>query len=1117
MIIFLILFNNLTKKMQLFQISFFLKLKKIPKLFPLYRRILHSPYPPFFTTEKSPMLFNLKEGPNHADIDLSSVSLNLQSLNSFEEIKAKIDLNEFNFEKIYLRKEHLDLIKKCSQMKENITNESLKETKNFLEILKLINKNMHFLLLTKDHEETPLITEALMNNLFELQERLPQIFTQDPISPEYSFCLNVHFLRTILKAKNELWTHKILENLQNNENLQKDFLEIIDLLNFSDLIYLLKKVQKKQKKLENISEFLKTQICSMKRFEELSSFQDFNNLVVILQESIKEVKIEPKILITKFFSLLKTFENDWPLHKNSINAILSFLKRYLWDFTETGFLIDCIKSLEKSNSSEWDYDSFISFLSLIKSFSFFFSHQNMQKKQIYQSFIMEFYEKNQIFHSFQTTCFFIDLLNEKAFELKNLLNCLNIEKMIEFAEKTPDKNLANFFESLSIMTRRKIYELLFYEKPKNLQDYHLKINKSILLCYFLNPRDYDIFQFDIEELRKFKDNQFYLNKIHSFSLYLSKPFHDELLEYSLLNIEKSTKEEEFEEFLETIQSFVKCSDETSDFFRLKGQKMMNVQNRINAEMRDNSEIPTSTFQKIVSISGSSEIIKLSEKYLTKYIKKNLYNFSYSELTLSMLNLAISNQLYPEVNEILQHFFMRRFDFLNYKDLKNLMKVLGVSNSYLFNFHFIQGFYEVILSRGTLPEYAPLIAEYIFTQTKHEKKNQYALQTPINNLIFALKKSTYYMNLNKFAKVIRTFERIKMNFKQNLASDFRSLFSDQKLRSQINQIATRELAFIYTSIFSYAFIEIDSKEIVEKLHKLLSLEVSLDRIRNFDIGRIISELTVNFTNISDKPAMMSFLHEILLPKVLNKEFYLIEKTNQKDIGLFVLILWNLSVLQIPEITEQFISTFQSEINDLVKESICYQDKSPYPINSPAFAKEKQPKIRMSDMKRKFRNIHLMQIYQAFTLLSCYFDGKNPQLMKYLDEKLVLLRNVNSLKKNEKNRIKEEETLATESLFQEKVYFLLNQKIFQGKQKLELEKQLGPFYADICVEEPYNVIIECNGQQHYKAGKLKLNDLRKYEVFRKIYKKKVVELNSVEWNKLSAEEQIQYLKNSLEIKD
>ena len=1100
--------------MQLFQISSLLKLRKISKLFHLHRSILPSPSC-FFTSHKSPMLLNLKEKPNHADIELSAVSIDLQSLNSFEEIKEKIDSKEFNFEKIYLRKEHLALINKCSQMKEKITDESQNESKNFLEIVKLINKNMHFLLLTKDHQETPLTNEALVNNLFELQEQLPKIFPQIPISSEYSFFLNVHFLRTILKEKNELWTHKMLENLQNNENLQKDFLEIIDLLNFSDLIYLLKKVQKKQKKLENILTVLQTQISSQKRLEELSSFQDFNNLVVFLQQSsLQEVKIEPKILITKFFSLLKTFENDWPLHKNCINAIFSFLKRYLWDFAETNFLLDCIKNL--ANTSDLGYDNFNSYLNLLKSFSFFFSHQNMQKNQIYLSFIAEFYEKNQVFHSFQTASCMIDLLNEKAFGLNNFLNSLNLEKMLEFAEKTSDKDFVNFFESLSIMTRKKLYEIVFKEKPQNLSNFHLNINKSIILCYFLNPRDYDIYQFDLEELRKFKDNQFYLTKILAFSIYLSKPLHDEFLESSIINIDKSTNNDEFDEFLETIQSFVKCSDETSEFFRLRGSKMMNVQNRINAEMRDNTEISTSTFLKIASISGKSEIIKLSEKYLTKYIKKNLYNFSYSELTLSMLNLAISNQLYPEVNEILQHFFMRRFDFLNFKDLKNLMKVLGVSNSYLFNFHFIQGFYEVILSRGTLPEYAPLIAEYIFTQTKYEKKKQYALQTPINNLIFALKKSTYYMNLNKFAKMIRSFERIRVNFKQNLAADFRSLFSDQRLRSEINQITTRELAFIYTSIFSYAFIEIDSKEIVDQLHKILSLEISLNRIRNFDIGRIISEMTVNFSNIKDKPEMMSFLQEILLPKVLNKEFYFTEKTSQQDIGLFVLILWNLSILQIPEITEQFIIKFQTEINDLIKESICYQDKSPYSINSPAFAKEKQPKVRMTEMKKKFRNIHLMQVYQAFTLLSCYFDGKNPQLMKYVDDKLFIMKNLNSLKKNNKNEVKDEESPASESLFQEKVYFLLKQKIFQGNQKITLEKQFGPFYADIFVEEPYNVIIECNGQQHYKAGKLKFNDVRKYEVFRKIHKKKVVELNSVEWNKLPADEQIQYFKNSLEMK-
>ena len=97
-----------------------------------------------------------------------------------------------------------------------------------------------------------------------------------------------------------------------------------------------------------------------------------------------------------------------------------------------------------------------------------------------------------------------------------------------------------------------------------------------------------------------------------------------------------------------------------------------------------------------------------------------------------------------------------------------------------------------------------------------------------------------------------------------------------------------------------------------------------------------------------------------------------------------------------------------------------------------------------------------------------------------------------------------------------YNLLNDIIFQGKQKITLEKHFGPFYSDIFIEEPYNVVIECNGHHHYKAGKLKLNDIRKYEVLRKIYKTKVVELNYLPWSNLKHEDQIKYLKECIEFK-
>ena len=96
----------------------------------------------------------------------------------------------------------------------------------------------------------------------------------------------------------------------------------------------------------------------------------------------------------------------------------------------------------------------------------------------------------------------------------------------------------------------------------------------------------------------------------------------------------------------------------------------------------------------------------------------------------------------------------------------------------------------------------------------------------------------------------------------------------------------------------------------------------------------------------------------------------------------------------------------------------------------------------------------------------------------------------------------------------MYFLLNEKIFEKKQNIKLEKQFGPFHADISIEEPYNVVFECNGQQHYKAGKLKLNDIRKHEVLQKIFKTKVVELNYLEWNEKRGEEQINYLKSYLQ---
>ena len=1063
--------------------------------------------------ESAGIFFNMKQNSNkNSDFELSGAlkSANLDKIRSPTPVKQYIREKDSDLDKIYLRNQHLGLIQKLVEMQEKLNNtNNQNEIKDFLEIVKTINNQMHFLLLPKDNEETPKTKQKLMNNLLNLQDNALKLVS--PVQKEFCFFLNIHFLREILRGKDDLWTHKLLEYLRLNPHLQAFFEEIIDVLSFREIAYLIPKISKKQKELEGIFEKVKAKFLSESFFDEISQIYELNIYFIISQQNSFEISIDKKKILIKFFNILKASESDWALDSSVLNSIISFIKKSCYNFEETLVLLNFLK--DTINSSKKGYDFFLSNLSLVRAFANFFPSYIPQKNTLFLEFLQDYFAKNQEFHDFYTMCLCIEFLNEKAFEIPSVQEHITIENAVEFIKKTGDHDFVRFFERLTKVCKTKIYELLFRNGVKNFKDFNLKTNKSILLCYYLNPRDCHNYNFSAESLRQYSKEQFYLNKILSFSCYISPSLHQEFLSLSMKNLLNSVQNDSVQKFIENILYFLEQSDETKVFIKNQPRSsILKIQDRLNNELKEGA-IKLKEFCEILRICSHSETIKLSEKYINIYLKQNLYGFSLGQLSHLMYDLSASNQLFPDLSRLLQNFFITRIDFLNSRELKHLVKALNHMDASNINFHFFQSLHEVILSRATNPEYAPLITEYIFNQTKYEKKKQYALQTPINNLMKALKKNTYHMTLNKFGKLLNAFNRINATFTETLKKEIRNLFQDEKLNMEISQISAQEVAFVYVSIFSYAFVEKTSNEMMQKLHEILKVEIALKRVKNFDIGRIISEMTLNYSNIKDNVELMGFLKEILLPKIMTKDFYYMEKIKSTDIGLFVLMFWDLALLQIPKVSTDFINKFGSEIDNLVKQSILFQEKSKHSIHSPTFAKENGP-IRNVDLKRSFKNIHLMQMYQAITLFSCFLEGQ-PEYVKekaYIDEKLESIKKVDALNKTPAHHSfnNESKEHALDSNFHEKVFFILNEKIFEKKQNIVVEKQFGPFHADIFVDAPYNVIFECNGHQHYKAGKLKLNDIRKYEVFKKIYKMNVVELNYLEWNEKKPEEQINYLK-------
>jgi hypothetical protein len=68
-------------------------------------------------------------------------------------------------------------------------------------------------------------------------------------------------------------------------------------------------------------------------------------------------------------------------------------------------------------------------------------------------------------------------------------------------------------------------------------------------------------------------------------------------------------------------------------------------------------------------------------------------------------------------------------------------------------------------------------------------------------------------------------------------------------------------------------------------------------------------------------------------------------------------------------------------------------------------------------------------------------------------------------------------------------------------------VDPFVADFRIGR--NLLIECNGIQHYVQGDLKFNEKRRIQYFQhRGYK--VVSIGVEEWNKLDCDEKMKFIK-------
>ena len=269
---------------------------------------------------------------------------------------------------------------------------------------------------------------------------------------------------------------------------------------------------------------------------------------------------------------------------------------------------------------------------------------------------------------------------------------------------------------------------------------------------------------------------------------------------------------------------------------------------------------------------------------------------------------------------------------------------------------------------------------------------------------------------------------------------------------------------------------------------------LSELQKPDIWSCFFGLVLNLPNLDTQNPLFRKLLTILT----EESFYSIEGNGKNrsnnpnvkkiDIGLYSSILFHLSLLDDSE-CHAFIKKQVPTIQTLLSENALYPSKT---------SDKKSTKIW-----EFITDLALNQQMEALYLLKyAGIEECGPEVEKAL---LQIKESYNRVPiyKSEFN-----------SFFEVGLYHSLTTQLFAGEEVVK-EYWIPPFYADFYVPK-HQLVLECNGRQHYYFGteKLKLPGEKRAFLLEKMGYK-VLNISVDEWNRIKVDERVDYLKERLKL--
>lgn len=372
-----------------------------------------------------------------------------------------------------------------------------------------------------------------------------------------------------------------------------------------------------------------------------------------------------------------------------------------------------------------------------------------------------------------------------------------------------------------------------------------------------------------------------------------------------------------------------------------------------------------------------------------------------------------------------------------------------------------------------------------------------------------------MKYAKIVKIIDAFTTTETEIKR--VQEFLQFYNHPHMIFQADHARNKDVPFIYSCLFHYNFL--GDFTIMKILHKRIKELFEDDAITYFDIMQLISDSTTCLEIIKENKDYLDFFLNKLLPRAFEKKGLLVSKNGDLINGLFSLFFFKISILQIPKYCDEFYETQQKNIDELIRKAIRFDAGKN--LLSPLYPAIKEF-ARSRDDPSPLLDLHMIQLTIAIHHFYCFYKDKDSVKADFFLTRINKIKDLDAFKEQDKNVCSNDEATAyitsseIDSCFQRRVYYLLRDIILKSPKDVIFEKRFDCFYYDVFVGGNYNVAFECNGRQHYRGGKLKLNSIRKMEYLEKVYGYKAYSIDVNEWSLMNNQQQEAYLRKLLNIK-